>query len=358
MKLPRRTFLHLAAGAGALPVVSRIASAQAYPARPIRLVAAVVAVASFATVPAFPQSVAQWPERPVRLLVPVGAGGAADTLSRNLSNGFAQFANGQPLIVENRPGAGGTIAAATVAREKPDGYTLFLAEVGPNAVSHTLGARLPYDPHTAFTPIIHAANLPAVVLIRPTLPYKTLAEFVAAAKQQPGKFTYASAGLGNWTHLFMAYLNSQAGIDQVNVPYRSGAEMMTALLRNEADTATITVSTALGQIKEGNVRALAGTSMRPMLQLPDTPPAGQTVRGFDVTVWHGIAGPAGMDAPLVARVNGIFNQVLQVPAVRSAIVEAQAADIVGGSPQQFDAFIKSELQRWPEVVKAAGIKTE
>ena len=168
MKLPRRTFLHLAAGAGALPVVSRIASAQAYPARPIRLVAAVVAVASFATVPAFPQSVAQWPERPVRLLVPVGAGGAADTLSRNLSNGFAQFANGQPLIVENRPGAGGTIAAATVAREKPDGYTLFLAEVGPNAVSHTLGARLPYDPHTAFTPIIHAANLPAVVLIRPT----------------------------------------------------------------------------------------------------------------------------------------------------------------------------------------------
>ena len=300
MKLPRRTFLHLAAGAGALPVVSRIASAQAYPARPIRLVAAVVAVASFATVPAFPQSVAQWPERPVRLLVPVGAGGAADTLSRNLSNGFAQFANGQPLIVENRPGAGGTIAAATVAREKPDGYTLFLAEVGPNAVSHTLGARLPYDPHTAFTPIIHAANLPAVVLIRPTLPYKTLAEFVAAAKQQPGKFTYASAGLGNWTHLFMAYLNSLAGIDQVNVPYRSGAEMMTALLRNEADTATITVSTALGQIKEGNVRALAGTSMRPMLQLPDTPPAGQTVRGFDVTVWHGIAGPAGMDAPLVA----------------------------------------------------------
>ena len=296
MKLPRRTFLHLAAGAGALPVVSRIASAQAYPARPIRLVAAVVAVASFATVPAFAQSVAQWPERPVRLLVTVGAGGAADTLSRNLSNGFAQFANGQPLIVENRPGAGGTIAAAAVAREKPDGYTLFLAEVGPNAVSHVLGAKLPYDPHTAFTPIIHAANLPAVVLIRPTLPYTTLAEFVAAAKQQPGKFNYASAGLGNWTHLFMAYLNSQAGIDQVNVVYRSGSEMLTALLRNEADTAIITVSTALGQIKEGKIRALAGTSMRPMPQLPDTPPAGQTIPGFDVAVWHGIAGPAGMDA--------------------------------------------------------------
>jgi tripartite-type tricarboxylate transporter receptor subunit TctC len=233
------------------------------PTRPIRLVAAVVAVAALSTVPAFPQSPAQWPERPVRLLVPVGAGGAADTLSRNLSNGFPQFANGQPLIVENRPGAGGTIAAAPVAREKPDGYTLFLAEVGPNAVSHTLGAKLTYDPHTAFTPIIHAANLPAVVLIRPTLAYKTLAEFVVAAKQQPGKFTYASAGLGNC-------LNSLAGIDQINVPYRSGAEMLTALLRNDADSATITLSTALGQIKESKVRALAGTSMRPMLQLPDT----------------------------------------------------------------------------------------
>ena len=156
---------------------------------------AALALAAFAAVPAFAQPAAQWPDRPVRLLVTVGAGGAADTLSRNLSNGFSQFANGQPLIVENRPGAGGTIAAAAVAREKPDGYTLFLAEVGPNAVSHTL-AKLSYDPHTAFTPIIHAANLPAVVLIRPTLPYTTLAEFIAAAKQQPGKFNYASAGLG------------------------------------------------------------------------------------------------------------------------------------------------------------------
>jgi tripartite-type tricarboxylate transporter receptor subunit TctC len=319
--------------------------------------AAALALAACAVSPASGQSAAQWPERPVRLLVTVGAGGAGDTLSRNLSNGFSQFANGQPLIVENRPGAGGTIAAAAVAREKPDGYTLFLAEVGPNAVSHTL-AKLSYDPHTAFTPIIHAANLPAVVMIRPTLPYTTLAEFITAAKQQPGKFNYASAGLGNWTHLFMAYLNSLAGIDQVNVVYRSGAEMLTALLKNEADTAIITVSTALGQIREGRVRALAGGSTRPMPQLPDTPPAGNTIPGFDVTVWHGIAAPAGMDPALAMRINGVFNQVLQVPAVRSAITGAQAAEVVGGTPQQFDAFIKNELKRWPEVVKAAGIKAE
>jgi tripartite-type tricarboxylate transporter receptor subunit TctC len=315
---------------------------------------AALAVAAVAALPALAQPAAQWPERPVRLLVPVGAGGAADSLSRNLANGFQSLTNGQSLIVENRPGAGGTLAAAAVAREKPDGYTLFLAEVGPNAVSHTLG-KLPYDPHTAFTPIIHAANLPAVVLIRPTLPYTTLAEYIAAAKKQPGKFNYASAGMGNWTHLFMAYLNSQAGIDVVNVVYRSGAEMLTSLIRNDSDTAIITVSTSLGQIKEGKIRALAGTSMRSMAQLPETPPVAQTMPGFDVTVWHGIVGPAGMDPKLVARINDTFNRTLQLPTVRKAITETQAADIVGGTPQQFDAFIKSELKRWPEVVKAAGI---
>jgi len=316
------------------------------------LAAGVLAAGSVAA-----QTAAQWPERPVRLLVTVGAGGAADTLSRNLSSGFSQLANGQALVVENRPGAGGTIAAAAVVREKPDGYNLFLAEVGPNAVSHTL-AKLPYDPHTAFSPIIHVANLPAVILIRPALPYKTLGEFIAAARQQPGKFNYASAGLGNWTHLFMSYLNNQAGIEQVNVVYRSGAEMLTALLRGDADTAIITVSTSLGQVREGRIRALAGASTRPMRQLPDVPPAAQTIPGFDVSVWHGIVGPAGMDPALVARINGIFNRVLQVPQVRTAITEAQAAEIVGGTPQQFDAFIKGELKRWPEVVRAAGIKPE
>ncbi|HYD58161.1 MAG TPA: tripartite tricarboxylate transporter substrate binding protein [Burkholderiales bacterium] len=316
-------------------------------------------LASFLVVPApaVAQAQGQWPERPVRLLVTVGAGGAADTLSRNLASGFAQNANGQALIVENRPGAGGTVAATALTREKPDGYTLFLAEVGPNAVSHTL-AKLSYDPHTAFTPIIHVANLPAVVLVRSSLPYKTLEEFIDAAKKQPGKFNYASAGLGNWTHLFHAYLNSRAGIDQVNVVYRSGAEMLTALLRGDADTAIITVSTSLGQVREGKIRALAGASMRPMRQLPDVPPVGKTIPGFDVAVWHGIVGPAGMDRALVARINQVFNQVLQVPAVRTAITEAQAADIVAGTPEQFDAFIKSELKRWPEVVKAAGIKPE
>src|SRR5215470_9313406 len=324
--------------------------------RPLQFLIAIALL--FVAAPSFAQPAAKWPDRPVKLIVPVGAGGAADTLARNLSNGFSQFANGQPLVVENRPGAGGTLAAAQVALEKPDGYVLLLAEIGANAAAHALQSKLTYDPQTAFAPIIHVANLPTVVLMRPTLPYKTLGDLIAAAKQQPGKFNYASAGIGNWTHLFMAYLNSQAGIDQVNVAYRSGAEMLTSLLRQEADTAIITVSTALGQIREGKVRALAGISERPMRQLPETPTVAQTIPGFDVTVWHGIVAPAGMDPALLARINGIFNQVLQVPEVRAAIAEAQAAEIVGGTPQQFATFINSELKRWPEVVKTAGIKSQ
>ena len=312
----------------------------------------------FIAVPALAQPASQWPDRAVRIIVPLGAGGASDTLARHLANGFSQFANGQPLIVENRPGGGGTIAATAAARAKPDGYTLFLTDITPNAVAHVLMPKLAYDPHTAFTPILHVANFPGVLLIRPTLSYKTLAEYIAAAKQQPGKFTYATAGVGNWTHLFMEDLNNRVGIRQVSVPYRSGAEIVTSLLRNEADTAIMTVATSLGQIREGKLRALAVTSTRPMPQLPDTPLTSQTVPGFSAGVWHGVAGPAGMDPALVTRINSVFNQVLQLPAVRTAISESQGADVVGGTPQQFRAFIDSELKRWPEVIKAAKITLE
>ena len=325
----------------------------------VRPLAFLIAIAVlFVAAPGFAQTAANWPDRPVKLIVPVGAGGAADTLARNLSNGFSQFANGQPLVVENRPGAGGTLAAAQVALEKPDGYILLLAEIGANAAAPALQSKLTYDPQTAFTPIIHVANLPTVVLMRPTLPYKTLADLIAAAKQQPGKFNYASAGIGNWTHLFMAYLNSRAGVEMVNVPYRSGAEMTTSLLRGDADVAAVTVSTSMPFIKEGKVRAVAGFPARQIPELADTPPATQSIAGFSIDLWHGIVAPAGMDPALVARINAVFNKVLETSTVSAAISQAQAAEVVGGSPKQFDDLIKAELKRWPELIKSAGIKLD
>ncbi|MBI5319352.1 tripartite tricarboxylate transporter substrate-binding protein [Bradyrhizobium sp.] len=275
-----------------------------------------------------------------------------------MSNGFQQFANGQPLVVENRPGAGGTLAAAQVALEKPDGYVLLLAEIGANAAAHALQSKLSYDPERAFTPIIHVANLPTVVLMRPTLPYKTLGDLIAAAKQQPGKFNYASAGIGNWTHLFMAYLNSRAGVEMVNVPYRSGAEMTTSLLRGDTDVAAVTVSTSMPFIKEGKVRAVAGFPAKQIPELADTPPATQSIPGFSIDLWHGIVAPAGMDPALVSRINTIFNKVLEVPAVSAAISQSQAAAVVGGSAKQFDDLLKVEQKRWPELIKSAGIKLD
>jgi tripartite-type tricarboxylate transporter receptor subunit TctC len=324
--------------------------------RPFQFLIAIALL--FVAAPSFAQPVAKWPDRPVKLIVPVGAGGAADTLARNLSNGFSQLANGQPLVIENRPGAGGTLAAAGVALEKPDGYVLLLAEIGANAAARALQSKLSYDPQTAFTPIIHVANLPTVVLVRPTLPYTTLGDLIAAAKQQPGKFNYASAGIGNWTHLFIAYLNSRAGIEMVNVPYRSGAEMTTSLLRGDTDVAAVTVSTSMAFIKEGKVRAVAGFPAKQIPELADTPPVTQSIPGFSIDLWHGIVAPAGMDPALVSRINAIFNKVLETPAVSAAISQAQAAEVVGGSPEQFDDLIKAELKRWPELIKSVGIKVD
>ncbi len=324
--------------------------------RPLQSLIAVAIL--FVAAPGFAQSAATWPDRPVKLVVPVGAGGAADTLARNLSNGFSQFANGQPLVIENRPGAGGTLAATGVAREKPDGYVLLLAEIGANAAAHALQSKLTYDPQTAFTPIIHVANLPTVVLMRPDLPYKTLGDLIAAAKQQPGKFNYASAGIGNWTHLFMAYLNSRAGVEMVNVPYRSGAEMTTSLLRGDADVAAVSVSTSIPFIKEGKVRAVAGFPAKQIPELADTPPATQSLPGFSIDLWHGIVAPAGMDPALVGRINDIFNKVLGTSAVSTAIAQSQAAEVVGGSAKQFDDLLKAEQKRWPELIKSVGIKVD
>jgi len=324
--------------------------------RPFQFLIAIALL--FVAAPSFAQPAEKWPDRPVKLIVPVGAGGAADTLARNLSNGFSQFANGQPLVVENRPGAGGTLAAAGVALEKPDGYVLLLAEIGANAAAHALQSKLSYDPERTFTPIIHVANLPTVVLMRPTLPYTTLGDLIAAAKQQPGKFNYASAGIGNWTHLFIAYLNSRAGIEMVNVPYRSGAEMTTSLLRGDTDVAAVTVSTSIAFIREGKVRAVAGFPAKQIPELADTPPATQSIPGFSIDLWHGIVAPAGMDPALVSRINAIFNKVLETSAVSAAISQGQAAEVVGGSPEQFDDLIKAELKRWPELIKSVGIKVE
>lgn len=304
------------------------------------------------------EGAAAWPDRPVRLIVPFGAGGAVDTLSRTVAQRFQEVANGQPLVVENRAGAGGTIAGNFVAGQRPDGYTLMMADIGANAIGKELYPSLPYDPPTAFTPIIHLVNLPAVLMAHPSVEVRDLREIIAAAKAQPDGFTYSSAGNGNGSHLFMELFLREAGIRMVHVPYRSGAEMVTALVRGDAQFGFPTVSSGIGQIRGGNARAVAVGTEGGTPLLPDTPTVSTVLPGFNVAVWHGIVGPAGMEPALVARVNEVFGRIAAMPEVKEAVFTSQAGTMVGGTPEDFAAHIRREVDRWTPIIREAGIRAE
>ncbi|HZF75978.1 MAG TPA: tripartite tricarboxylate transporter substrate-binding protein [Acetobacteraceae bacterium] len=308
--------------------------------------------------PARAQAATAWPDRPVRLVVPFGAGGAIDTLSRTVAQRFGEVTGGQTIVVENRAGAGGTIAGAAVARERPDGATLMMADIGANAIGRELNPNLGYDPATAFTPIIHLVNLPAVLMSHPAAPARTMEELIEKAGARRGGFTYSSAGNGNGSHLFMALFLRQAGLEMVHVPYRSGAEMVTALVRGDAQFGFPTVSSGIGQIRAGNARALgvgngAGTPL-----LPETPPVSTVLPGFEVSVWHGIVAPAGMDPALARRINEVFGRIAAMPEVRDAIFRAQAGTLVGGTPEDFAAHIAREIARWTPLIREGGIRSE
>ncbi|MGX9967011.1 Bug family tripartite tricarboxylate transporter substrate binding protein [Roseomonas sp. F4] len=298
---------------------------------------------------------AAWPDRPIRLIVPFGAGGAIDTLSRTFAAKFAEVTGGQTLVVENRPGAGGTIAGAFVAREKPDGLTLMMADIGANAIGKELIPSLTYDPPTAFTPIIHLVNLPAVLMAHPTVTARTVREVIDQAKARPDGFTYSSAGNGNGSHLFMALFLKEAGIQMVHVPYRSGAEMVTALIRGDAQFGFPTVSSGLGQIRQGNARAIAVGNAAGTPLLPDAPPISTVLPGFEVAVWHGIVAPAGMDAGLARQINQVFGRIAAMQDVQQRVFEAQAGTVVGGTPEDFAAHIAREVARWTPVIREGGI---
>ena len=299
---------------------------------------------------------AAWPERPVRLVVPFGPGGAIDTLSRTVANAFPAQANGQNLVVENRGGAGGTIAGAAVAQARPDGATLMMADLGANAIGHEM-ARLTYDPLRAFQPICHLVNLPLVLLVPADSPARDVAGLQKLAREKPD-MPYAHPGIGYIGHLAQELMMRQLGVRMTPVPYRSGAEVVRSLLSKETESAFITVSTSLPFIREGKIRALAVGSETPVAALPDVPPLAATLPDFEAAVWHGIVGPAGLTPEVVAAANRVFNAVARRPEVVQAVEQVQAGEVVGGTPEQFGAFIRGQNERWVPVIRAAGIKAE
>lgn len=300
---------------------------------------------------------AAWPERPVRIIVPFGAGGAIDTLIRACGQRFAEFANGQPLVVENRSGAGGMVGGAYAAAQPPDGYTLFGADIGANVLGRELNPKISYDPMTSFTPITQLVNLDAAIVVNPNLPARSLKEFIEAAKQKPESFVYSSAGVGNGSHLFMALLAREAGIKMIHVPYRSGAETVTAVMRGDAQLCFPTVSSALQMIRGGQVKAMALGSI-PSPLLPGVPLVKETLPNFDVAIWYGVAAPAGMDLALADRISGVFQKIAALPELKKMVEEVQGGRIVASSRVEFGNFLSREYERWTPVIREGGIRME
>jgi len=322
--------------------------------------AALLAAPALAPSALAPSALAQtsWPDRPIRLIVPFGAGGAIDTLSRTVAARFAEHANGQTLVVENRPGAGGAIAGAYTAQQRPDGLTLMMADVGANCIAKEMNPGLTYDPMTAFTPIIHLVKLPGALIAHPEVPQRTVAEIIAAAKARPDGFTFSSAGNGNGSHLFMELFLKRAGIRMVHVPYRSGAEMVTALVRGDAQFGFPTVSSALNMVRDNRARAVAVSWPDGTPLLPGVPGLAQDLPGYDTSVWHGIVAPAGMDRGLVQRINEVFGKIAAMPEVAEAVARQQAGRMVGGTPEQFADFIRRDYETWAPIIREGNIRSE
>lgn len=297
----------------------------------------------------------KWPDRPVRILIPFAPGGAADTLARILSDHFAKEARGQPLIVENRPGAGGTLAAAETARSAPDGYTLLMGDIGANAVAGALFSKLSYDVGKSFEPVIHLANLPMVMILNNAVGDGTLKTFLELARSRPGSFNYASAGPGGASHLMMELFNDLGGTRIVHVPYRGGAPVLQSVMVGDTHAAFSTISTSKPFIDANSVRAVAVGGSAPVSALPGVPPVAELVPGFEAYTWHGLHVPAGTPKEVVGEINRIFNALLKKPEVAERLVQ-QTAEPVGGTPEAYSRFVGAEIDKWARVVATSGIK--
>jgi tripartite-type tricarboxylate transporter receptor subunit TctC len=290
-----------------------------------------------------------FPSKPIRLISPYAAGGANDIVCRVIAEKLSEVM-GQTVLVDNKPGAGSMVGSNILVKAPADGYTIMMADIAHGA-NPALRKTMPYDTLKDFAPVVLVAELPTVLLVNPSLPASSIAELVAYAKRNPGKLNYSSSGFGSTNHLAAEVFKDELGLDIVHVPYQGGGEAMNALLGGQVQMLFITLPASLPHIKAGKVRALALTGARRMDSLPDVPTVAETVLpGFDINLWIGVVAPAGTPPAVVDRLNADFNKVLAMPAVKERI-SALGANIAGGTPAQFDAFIRKELQRWAKTIK-------
>jgi tripartite-type tricarboxylate transporter receptor subunit TctC len=325
MRLPRRQFLHLVTGAAALPTLSRIARAQVYPARP------------------------------VRVLVGYAPGGPADTIARLIGQALSERL-GQPLIIENRPGAGSNIAADAVAKAAPDGYTLLLATAA-NAINTTLYNDLKYDFSRDFAPVATLTREPLIMAVSPSGPAKTLSEFIGYGKANPGEITMASAGNGTASHVSGELFKMLAGIDMVHVPYRGAAPALTDIFGGRVNIYFSPMSGVTEYVRAGKLRALAITTVNRSEALPDIPSASDVVPTYEASQWYGLMAPKNTPRELVSKLNAEVNSILAEPKFKQRVTDLGSATFAG-SPADFEKLIVEETEKWAKVVKFSGARPD
>ena len=325
MNLPRRKFLHLAAGAAALPAVPRFACAQTYPTRPVRLIVA------------FP------------------AGGTSDIVARVIGQRLSEQL-GQQFVVENRPGAGGNIGTEAVVRSAPDGYTLLVAS-NANAANATLYDKLNFDFARDIAPVAGLIRVPNVVEVPPSLPIKTVAELIAYAKANPGKINMASAGNGTSQHIAGELFKMMTGVNMLHVPYRGSAPALTDLLGGQVQVMFDLMSTSIEYIRAGRLHALAVTTATRSGALPDLPTVAEFVPGYEASSWHGLGAPKGTPIAIIDRLNTEINAALADPKIKARLANL-GAGVISGSPGEFGKFIAEDTEKLAKVIKFANIKPE
>ncbi len=312
------------------------------------------ALAWLTALPAYGEA---YPSRTIKMIVPYPAGGTTDFLGRMIAEQL-QAGLGAAVIVENKPGAGTTIGAEQVARAAPDGYTLLLATSTTLAINKTLYRSLPYDPVKDFTPIALVAGVPFALIVNPSLPVKTLSEFIAYAKSKPG-LAYGSAGNGSPQHLGAEMLKAAAGIDIRHVPYRGSMPAMLDVIADHIPFMVMDLQPALAQIREGKVRVLGVTTAKRVAAAPDIPTLAEGgLAGFELVAWQGVVAPAGVPRPIVDRLAEQIGRLLADPATREKFTTVALEPLPASTPDSFAAYVKTEIDRWGAIVKNSGAELE
>ncbi|NLD67229.1 MAG: tripartite tricarboxylate transporter substrate binding protein [Limnobacter sp.] len=323
----------------------------------MRALAIIAATLTFAAPLAGNVQAQEYPSKPIRLVVPYAPGGATDIIGRATAEELTKTI-GQPVVVENRPGAGANLGSEMVARAAPDGYTLLTTASSTHGISPFLYANLPYDPNKDLAPVIALASFANVLVVHPSVQANTVEELIELAKAQPGKLTCASSGFGSSIHMSCEMFKHMVGLDIVHVPYKGSAPAITDLIGGQVDLMFDNIPSAISHIRSGKLRALATTGAERATALPDLPTMIESgVEGYQSGAWFGLAVPAGTPADIVARLNAEGRKAVEAPAFVKRIKEL-GYDIVGGTPEQMAAMIDEEVKRWGPIVKASGAKVE